>query len=84
LSIKRLWRIYLSVFLIAAPVLCVAPLGAEEKAAERTWQHGASLFGELKYPANFTHFDYVNPPKAGRYASQDSALTIILIRWSLG
>ncbi len=67
MSMKRLWRIYVSVFLIAAPVLCVAPLGAEEKAAERTWQHGASLFGELKYPANFKRFDYVNPnaPKGG-------------------
>ena len=29
--------------------------------------HGRSLYGELKYPANFTHFDYVNPgaPKGG-------------------
>src|SRR6516165_440266 len=31
------------------------------------WQHGLSLFGELKYPAGFKHFDYVNPraPKGG-------------------
>ena len=30
-------------------------------------RHGLSLFGDLKYPANFTHFDYVNPdaPKGG-------------------
>ncbi|HZT88559.1 MAG TPA: extracellular solute-binding protein [Stellaceae bacterium] len=29
--------------------------------------YGMSLFGELKYPAGFTHFDYVNPdaPKGG-------------------
>ena len=29
--------------------------------------HGLSLFGDLKYPADFTHFDYVNPvaPKGG-------------------
>ncbi|MDP4622045.1 MAG: ABC transporter substrate-binding protein, partial [Hydrogenophaga sp.] len=29
--------------------------------------HGYALWGELKYPANFTHFDYVNPqaPKGG-------------------
>ena len=34
-------------------------------------RHGLSVFGELKYPADFTHFDYVNPdaPKGGR-ASQ--------------
>ncbi len=30
-------------------------------------RHGLSLFGDLKYPANFQHFDYVNPdaPKGG-------------------
>lgn len=29
--------------------------------------HGASLIGDLKYPADFQHFDYVNPnaPKGG-------------------
>lgn len=34
-------------------------------------RHGLSVFGDLKYPADFTHFDYVNPdaPKGGR-ASQ--------------
>jgi microcin C transport system substrate-binding protein len=36
-------------------------------AQEKTWRHGLSLFGELKYPPNFPHFDYVNPnaPKGG-------------------
>ncbi len=31
------------------------------------WTHGLSLFGDVKYPANFPHFDYVNPtaPKGG-------------------
>jgi microcin C transport system substrate-binding protein len=31
------------------------------------WQHGLSLFGDLKYRAGFPHFDYVNPsaPKGG-------------------
>jgi microcin C transport system substrate-binding protein len=30
--------------------------------------HGASLFGSLKYPIDFPHYDYVNPdaPKGGR------------------
>ncbi|MBI2707970.1 MAG: ABC transporter substrate-binding protein [Proteobacteria bacterium] len=29
--------------------------------------HGIATYGDLKYPANFTHFDYVNPnaPKGG-------------------
>ncbi|MCP5072682.1 MAG: hypothetical protein GY947_05215, partial [Rhodobacteraceae bacterium] len=32
-----------------------------------TKSHGISTFGELKYPANFPHFDYVNPdaPQGG-------------------
>ena len=31
--------------------------------------HGLSAFGELKYPPDFTHFDYVNPdaPKGGTF-----------------
>lgn len=30
-------------------------------------RHGLSVFGDLKYPAGFSHFDYVNPdaPKGG-------------------
>jgi microcin C transport system substrate-binding protein len=46
--------------LLAAP----APVNAEPR-------HGLSIFGELKYPADFKHFDYVNPdaPKGGK-ASQ--------------
>lgn len=33
--------------------------------------HGVSTFGELKYNADFKHFDYVNPdaPKGGEYSS---------------
>ncbi|MBU2532795.1 MAG: extracellular solute-binding protein, partial [Alphaproteobacteria bacterium] len=33
--------------------------------------HGLSIFGDLKYPQNFKHFDYVNPnaPKGGRMAT---------------
>ncbi len=33
--------------------------------------HGYSRFGDLKYPADFTHFDYVNPnaPKGGEFSS---------------
>lgn len=34
--------------------------------------HGLSSFGELKYPADFPHFDYVNPaaPRGGRFSAQ--------------
>ena len=36
-------------------------------ADDKNWQHGVSLFGDLKYPAGFGHFDYVNAdaPKGG-------------------
>jgi microcin C transport system substrate-binding protein len=59
------------------PIAGVALLGpvptewrqSAQSAAPRTqtWQHGLSLFGDLKYPAQFAHFDYVNPsaPKGG-------------------
>jgi microcin C transport system substrate-binding protein len=48
------------------PVL-PGPAAAQQSQAERAWRHGVSLFGELKYPAEFQHFDYVNPgaPKGG-------------------
>jgi microcin C transport system substrate-binding protein len=50
--------------------LLATPAGAQsgpEPNPERNWRHGLSLFGELKYPPGFKHFDYVNPsaPKAG-------------------
>jgi microcin C transport system substrate-binding protein len=40
---------------------------AAAQGATLNWRHGLSLFGELKYPAEFKHFDYVNPnaPKGG-------------------
>ncbi len=34
-------------------------------------RYGISAFGDLKYPADFTHFDYVNPdaPKGGKMST---------------
>jgi microcin C transport system substrate-binding protein len=36
-------------------------------AQQKTWLHGLSLYGDLKYPAGFKQFDYVNAnaPKTG-------------------
>ena len=44
-----------------------AQSSAPNPAPQPTWRHGASLYGDLKYPAGFPHFDYVNAnaPKAG-------------------
>jgi microcin C transport system substrate-binding protein len=43
------------------------PAAAAESTAEA---HGMSAFGDLKYPADFHHFDYVNPnaPKGGLFS----------------
>jgi microcin C transport system substrate-binding protein len=47
------------------PVLAQTPAAAPAK--DKVWRHGVSLFGDLKYPAGFKQFDYVNAkaPKAG-------------------
>ncbi|QQN65148.1 ABC transporter substrate-binding protein [Bradyrhizobium diazoefficiens] len=38
-----------------------------QSAGELPWRHALSLFGDIKYPADFKRFDYVNPdaPKGG-------------------
>jgi microcin C transport system substrate-binding protein len=43
----------------------IDPAQAQEQ--NPAWRHGVSLFGDLKYPAGFERFDYVNPnaPKGG-------------------
>ena len=40
-----------------------------------TRQHGLTVIGNLKYPAGFSHFDYVSPgaPKGGRIVTQINA-----------
>ena len=45
----------------------VSSADAQSAAGELAWRHGLSLFGDLKYPADFKRFDYVNPaaPKGG-------------------
>jgi microcin C transport system substrate-binding protein len=50
----------------AAATIVLRPACAQEE-AER---HGMSAFGDLKYPADFKHFDYVNPdaPKGGLFS----------------
>jgi microcin C transport system substrate-binding protein len=45
-------------------------LGCNVEAAQDVEQHGISAFGDLKYPPEFKHFDYVNPdaPKGGVFS----------------
>ena len=50
---------------VALALTCVQLLTGDTARAEPS--HGLSIFGELKYPADFTHFAYANPqaPKGG-------------------
>jgi microcin C transport system substrate-binding protein len=43
---------------------------AQEKQPEPKERHGLSAFGDLKYPASFHHFEYVDPnaPKGGSFS----------------
>lgn len=69
-SAARLMTVLLTIAILA---LAAWPLRAEDDGIIRS--HGYSYFGELKYPADFEHFDYVNPdaPKGG-----------VMKRYSLG
>jgi len=53
-----------SAFAAVLPAVSRLPLcgsaAAAEGAAEPAWRHGLSLFGDIKYPADFKHFNYVN------------------------
>ena len=51
----------------ALGALGAGTLALPAAAQEPAWKHGLSLFGDIKYPAGFKHFDYVNPaaPQGG-------------------
>jgi microcin C transport system substrate-binding protein len=46
------------------------PLAGSAGADESGPQHAIAIYGDIKYPADFTHFDYVNPdaPRGGTLA----------------
>src|SRR3954451_13172078 len=50
---------------------------AAAAADDSTGTHGLSVFGDLKYPPDFHHFDYVNPaaPKGGVFSTIPSVRT---------
>ncbi len=54
----------------ALTAFLIGPAAAEDT---QTHHHALSLIGEPKYPADFTHFDYVNPdaPKGGKVRMAD-------------
>ncbi len=58
---------YASILIVAAAICAAAPGRAADEAPSVYRGHGLALHGDLKYPAGFRHFDYVNPnaPKGG-------------------
>ncbi|OJW47215.1 MAG: hypothetical protein BGO67_02855 [Alphaproteobacteria bacterium 41-28] len=53
--------------LLSALIYYPSSLHAEISSSPTQPTHGISVYGDLKYPAGFTHFDYANPnaPKGG-------------------
>jgi microcin C transport system substrate-binding protein len=69
--------------------------GAEDKSAPPNyagpdtegWRHGISLMGQVSYPRDFKHFNYVNPdaPKGGRVRlSAEGVFDTFNIAWPKG
>ena len=74
MTITRRHLLQSAAFATVAPALeaatglsAVSPAKAQTATGEPVWRHGLSLFGDIKYPADFKRFDYVNPdaPKGG-------------------
>jgi len=61
----------LSMRSFAAAIGAIMLIGSPMPLAAQEFRHGLSTFGKLKYPADFKHFDYVNPdaPKGGRFST---------------
>ena len=52
---------------VVVGVLLAFPAAANTTLDDLEFKHGIAFFGELKYPPDFTHLDYLNPdaPKGG-------------------
>jgi microcin C transport system substrate-binding protein len=67
LSISRRKLLQGSAALASVPFTGFAGVAFAQSENGATWRHALSLFGDIKYPAGFKHFEYVNPaaPKGG-------------------
>jgi len=70
-EIKVIKSGFIGLCLSLLAALTALPASAEPR-------HGISAFGELKYPADFRHFDYANPdaPKGGELSLIGTARTL--------
>ncbi|MBA5776104.1 ABC transporter substrate-binding protein [Stappia sp. F7233] len=72
-NIRRKPTARTALFALLASLVAIAahPATAEEP----EWHHASALTGDSKYPADFKHFDYVNPaaPKGGIVRLADSS-----------
>ena len=64
--------------------LSVAAFTVSPAAAEPS--HGLAMHGDLKYPADFTHFEYVNPnaPKGGEVKLAATDTSVPAAEWFPG
>jgi microcin C transport system substrate-binding protein len=69
MSLSRRSVLRVGVAGLAMPILSVGTdtFLSDAHAQTKNWKHGLSLFGDVKYPDGFPHFDYVNPdaPQGG-------------------
>jgi microcin C transport system substrate-binding protein len=69
LAINRRQLLQSAALAAMAPSLGVSagPAHGQSTTTTPAWRHALSLFGDIKYPADFKRFDYVNPdaPKGG-------------------
>jgi microcin C transport system substrate-binding protein len=56
--------------LLLGAAALTSSLAQNVEAAQDSERHGVSAFGDLKYPPDFKHFDYINPnaPKGGVFS----------------
>jgi microcin C transport system substrate-binding protein len=54
-------------YILVCSLVISAVIGHASQNSSKEPQHGLAMHGELKYPKNFSHFDYTNPdaPKGG-------------------
>jgi microcin C transport system substrate-binding protein len=65
--LSRRFLLHTGLLAAAAPALERLPFVQRALAQSPEWRHALSLFDDVKYPAGFKQFDYVNAkaPKAG-------------------